>query len=113
MVGKICPFFPMIGKIFRPFSNDWKNVHGSNFRPKELKGRGVGTRESTNIPNAASRTRMAWRGKQSTLKTMKTASRTLKGGRDVVELSGRGRLARGASGKRETSEYPNVFCNLA
>ncbi|MBR4252761.1 MAG: hypothetical protein IKQ15_10775 [Kiritimatiellae bacterium] len=24
MVGKIHPFFPMIGKFFRPFSNDWK-----------------------------------------------------------------------------------------
>jgi hypothetical protein len=24
MVGKIRPFFPMIGKIFRRFSNDWK-----------------------------------------------------------------------------------------
>jgi hypothetical protein len=24
MVGKNWPIFPMIGKIFRPFSNDWK-----------------------------------------------------------------------------------------
>ena len=24
MVGKFRPIFPMIGKIFRPFSNDWK-----------------------------------------------------------------------------------------
>ncbi len=52
-------------------------------------------------------------GGRPTLKTMKTASRTLKGGRDVVELSGRGRPARGASGKRKTSENSNVFGNLA
>jgi hypothetical protein len=24
MVGKTGPIFPMIGKNFRPFSNDWK-----------------------------------------------------------------------------------------
>jgi hypothetical protein len=25
MAGKLAPFFPMIGKIIRPFSNDWKH----------------------------------------------------------------------------------------
>jgi hypothetical protein len=28
MVGKNGPIFPMIGKIFRPFSNDWKKISG-------------------------------------------------------------------------------------
>jgi hypothetical protein len=31
MVGKFRPIFPMIGKIFRPFSNDWKKY----FQPLE------------------------------------------------------------------------------
>ena len=66
-----------------------------------------------NISNAASRTRMAWRGLESTLKNMKTASRTRKSGRKADGLSGRGRPARGAFGWRKTSEKANVFCNLA
>ena len=28
MVGKFGPIFPMIGKIFRRFSNDWKKFSG-------------------------------------------------------------------------------------
>ncbi|MBR4189434.1 MAG: hypothetical protein IKQ55_05670 [Kiritimatiellae bacterium] len=31
MVGKFIQIFPMIGKIIRPFSNDWKKV----FQPLE------------------------------------------------------------------------------
>ena len=49
----------------------------------------------------------------SALKTMKTAPRTWKSGREADVQSGRGRPARGASGKRKTSEKANVFRNLA
>ncbi len=31
MVGKFCLIFPMIGKIFRPFSNDWEKFCSSWF----------------------------------------------------------------------------------
>ena len=51
-------------------------------------------------------------GKNSTLKTMKTAPRTWKGGREADVQSERGRPAREAVGKRKTSEKSNVFCNL-
>ena len=51
-------------------------------------------------------------GGRSTLKTMKTALRTWKGGRDAAVQSGRGRPAREASGKRKTSEKTNIFRNL-
>jgi hypothetical protein len=47
-----------------------------------------------------------------TLKTMKTALRTLKGGRDAAVLPERGHPAREESGKRKTIEQANVFRNL-
>ncbi len=58
-----------------------------------------------NVPNAASRTRMAWRGKESTLKTMKTASRTWKEGGKRMSSRGAGvppagRLGSGKQAKR-------------
>ena len=52
-------------------------------------------------------------GGMSTLKTMKTASRTMKSGRDADGMSERGHLARVAPEKRKTSEKANVFHNLA
>ena len=51
-------------------------------------------------------------GGMPTLKTMKTASRTLKRGREADGLPERGRPAREAAGKRITSEKANVFRNL-
>ena len=47
-----------------------------------------------------------------TLKTMKTASRTLKSGRKADVMPKRGRPAREADCERETGENGNVFCNL-
>ncbi len=38
MVGKLWPIFPMIGKIFRAFSSDWKKFSGSRKGHKEHKG---------------------------------------------------------------------------
>ena len=38
MVGKISPFFPMIGKFFCPFSNDWKKFRAISGKQKEQKG---------------------------------------------------------------------------
>ena len=46
------------------------------------------------------------------LKTMKTASRTWKSGREADGKPGRGRPAREAPEKRKTSENTNIFCNL-
>ena len=51
------------------------------------------------VPNAAPRTRMPGRGVESTLKTMKTASRTRKRGRKADVQSGRGRLESGKQAK--------------
>ena len=69
MVGKTAPIFPMIGKIIRPFSNDWKNFSrkeaGEIPATKDTKstkeeGRNAGgMREKEiykNISNPASRT---------------------------------------------------------
>ncbi len=54
--------------------------------------------------------RGGWRaGGRPTLKTMKTASRTWKGGRDTDGQPERGRPAREASEKRKTSENAYVF----
>lgn len=35
MVGKMRPDFPMIGKIFRRFSNDWKTFSGASYVNKK------------------------------------------------------------------------------
>ena len=51
-------------------------------------------------------------GGMPTLKTMKTASRTLGSGRDADVLQERGHPARNAFGKRKTIEKANIFRNL-
>ena len=81
----------MIGKIFHPFSNDWKKFsregNGRIFSHKgHKKGGKKGGRDAGGMP---------------TLKTMKTASRTWKGGRDADGMPERGRLVREVAENRE------------
>jgi hypothetical protein len=54
MAGKSRPVFPAIGKIFRPFSNEWKNVSARfpaiGKRSEKLKVFDVGARAARPHP---------------------------------------------------------------
>ena len=71
MVGKNVRNFPTIGKIFRRFSNDWKKFSGCFGETKGTKG---ATKQGVNKNRQTITTIL------DNCFTMKTASRTLKGG---------------------------------
>ncbi len=65
-----------------------------------------------NIPNAASRTQMAWRGEELNIENHENRFADMERRGKADEQSRRGRPARVASEKRKTSEKANVFYNL-
>ena len=87
-------------------------VRLSSRAPADGAWEGSGKKESARMSRMPLRG-LEWmeRGKNSTLKTMKTASRTMKSGRDADGLPGRGHLARDAPEPRKTREKANVFRN--